>query len=81
VTCGDTAAARFGSGQRKLANHLTETAANDRAVKAVLTWGMTDAHTWLNGIKSHKERQPNRSQRPLPFDENYQSSFPISVEF
>jgi endo-1,4-beta-xylanase len=41
------------------------------AVKAVLTWGMTDAHTWLNGIKSHREKRPNRRQRCLPFDEEY----------
>lgn len=41
------------------------------AVKAVLTWGLTDAHTWLNGIKSHREKQPDRRQRPLPFDADY----------
>jgi endo-1,4-beta-xylanase len=41
------------------------------ATKAVLTWGLTDAHTWLNGIKSHREKQPNRPQRPLPFDADY----------
>ena len=42
-----------------------------RAVKAVLTWGLTDRHTWLNGIKSHHEKQPNRDQRPLPFDPDW----------
>jgi endo-1,4-beta-xylanase len=41
------------------------------AVKTVLTWGLTDAHTWLNGIKSHREKRPDRSQRPLPFDPDY----------
>jgi endo-1,4-beta-xylanase len=46
-------------------------ALESRAVKAVLTWGLTDAHTWLNGIKSHREKQPNRPQRPLPFDPDY----------
>ncbi len=46
-------------------------ALESRAVKAVLTWGLTDAHTWLNAIKSHKEKQPNRQQRPLPFDQDY----------
>jgi endo-1,4-beta-xylanase len=46
-------------------------ALENKAVKAVLTWGMTDAHTWLNGIKSHREKQPNRAQRPLPFDADY----------
>lgn len=43
-------------------------ALESKAVKAVLTWGLTDAHTWLNEIKSHKEKQPNRLQRPMPFD-------------
>lgn len=46
-------------------------ALESKAVKAVLTWGLTDAHTWLNGIKSHKAKQPSRSQRPLPFDADY----------
>ncbi|HEV2274667.1 MAG TPA: endo-1,4-beta-xylanase [Acidobacteriaceae bacterium] len=44
----------------------------DPAVGAVLTWGFTDAHTWLNNISSHKQKRPNRQQRPLPFDQNYQ---------
>jgi endo-1,4-beta-xylanase len=41
-------------------------------VKAVLTWGITDAHTWLN-----QSRQPwalrtdGARQRPLPFDDQY----------
>jgi endo-1,4-beta-xylanase len=46
-------------------------ALESRAVKAALTWGLTDAHTWLNGIKSHREKQPNRPERPLPFDAEY----------
>ncbi len=40
------------------------------AVMAVLTWGVSDAHTWLNN-PMRKQRHPNRPQRPLPFDENY----------
>ena len=40
------------------------------AVTAVLTWGVCDAHTWLNS-PMRKQRHPNRPQRPLPFDENY----------
>jgi endo-1,4-beta-xylanase len=41
-------------------------------VKVVLTWGITDAHTWLN-----QSRQPwvlradGARQRPLPFDDDY----------
>ena len=46
-------------------------ALENRAVKSVLTWGLTDRHTWLNGIKSHREKLPNRPQRPLPFDPDY----------
>jgi endo-1,4-beta-xylanase len=36
-----------------------------RAVKAVLTWGLTDRDTWLNSFKPRKDGLP---QRPLPFD-------------
>lgn len=42
-------------------------------VKACLTWGITDAHTWLN--QTHKaafERPDGTLQRPLPFDNHYQ---------
>jgi endo-1,4-beta-xylanase len=40
-------------------------------VRAVLTWGTTDKNTWLNGAKFRKEH-PDRMQRPLPFDADYQ---------
>ncbi len=46
-------------------------ALDNKAVKSVLTWGLTDKHSWLNGIKSHREKLPNRPQRPLPFDPDY----------
>jgi endo-1,4-beta-xylanase len=36
-----------------------------RSVKAVLTWGLTDADTWLNHSKPRADGLP---QRPLPFD-------------
>jgi len=42
-----------------------------KAVKSVLTWGLTDKHTWLNGTKSHRQKRPNRQERPLPFDADY----------
>jgi endo-1,4-beta-xylanase len=42
------------------------------AVTAVLTWGVSDSHTWLNSGPTHKKKQPNRSQRALPFDSAYQ---------
>lgn len=51
-------------------NYL-DTVLPDPAVKSVLTWGVTDRYTWLNG-PTQKKKQPNRPQRPLPFDDNYQ---------
>lgn len=39
-------------------------------VKAVLTWGVSDAHSWLNGPK-WRVKHPDREQRPLPFDTHY----------
>lgn len=41
------------------------------AVKAVLTWGVADNHTWLNNVPAHNSKRPNRPQRPLPFDRDY----------
>ncbi|HXC95963.1 MAG TPA: endo-1,4-beta-xylanase [Edaphobacter sp.] len=40
-------------------------------VKAVLTWGATDKNSWLNSRKIRKIH-PDRLQRPLPFNENYE---------
>jgi len=41
-------------------------------VKAVLIWGITDAHTWLNQSKQPWALRPDGTpQRPLPFDDNY----------
>jgi endo-1,4-beta-xylanase len=42
-----------------------ETVLADPAVIAVLTWGITDRYTWLNGEDSRPDHQP---ERPLPFD-------------
>jgi endo-1,4-beta-xylanase len=41
----------------------------DPAVIALLTWGITDRYTWLNGEDSRKDGLP---ERPLPFDEKLQ---------
>ncbi len=46
-------------------------ALDNKAVKSVLTWGLTDKHSWLNGSKTHRQKWPNRPQRPLPFDPDY----------
>ena len=41
-------------------------------VRAVLTWGISDAHTWLNQSKQPWALRPDGArQRPLPFDEEY----------
>ena len=42
------------------------------AVTAVLTWGVSDKHTWLNSGPTHHRKQPDRPQRALPFDDAYQ---------
>ena len=44
---------------------------DERAVDAVLTWGLTDRWTWLRGpaaLPSH-QRKDGTQQRPLPFDD------------
>jgi endo-1,4-beta-xylanase len=41
------------------------------AVTAVLTWGVSDNHTWLNNGPTHHKKQPDRPQRSLPFDDAY----------
>jgi len=42
-------------------------------VKALLTWGITDAHTWLNQSKQPWAlRSDGARQRPLPFDDSYE---------
>jgi endo-1,4-beta-xylanase len=51
-------------------NFLSVALANP-AVKSVLTWGVSDRHTWLNDGPTHHRKQPNRPQRSLPFDDNY----------
>jgi endo-1,4-beta-xylanase len=42
------------------------------SVKALLMWGITDAHTWLNQSKQPWAlRADGARQRPLPFDDQY----------
>jgi endo-1,4-beta-xylanase len=43
----------------------------NRAVKMVLTWGVSNRRTWLNDGPTHHRKQPNRPQRSLPFDSEY----------
>ncbi len=44
----------------------------DPAVTDVLTWGVSDNHSWLNSSETHKEKHPGRQERALPFDAEYQ---------
>ena len=48
-------------------------ALENKAVKSVLTWGLTDAHTWLADRRrpNSDDKQPRPPQRPLPFDADY----------
>jgi endo-1,4-beta-xylanase len=41
------------------------------AVRAVLTWGITDRYTWLNG---EGPREDGLAKRPLPFDGEYRAT-------
>ena len=39
-------------------------------VTALLTWGITDRYTWLNGLP-YASRADGKPERPLPFDYDY----------
>ncbi len=43
----------------------------DPAVRAVLTWGITDRYTWLDRESARSDGQP---ERPLPFDADYHAA-------
>lgn len=47
-------------------------------VAAVLTWGITDRYTWLNGAKY--ARADGQPQRPLPFDADYNATAAFFAE-
>jgi endo-1,4-beta-xylanase len=47
-------------------------ALENKKVTAVLTWGVTDNHTWLNDGKSRTKKHPERRERCLPFDDQFQ---------
>jgi endo-1,4-beta-xylanase len=49
------------------ANYL-DLALRDPAVRVVMTWGITDRATWLNGEGGRKDTVPERC---LPFDAAY----------
>jgi endo-1,4-beta-xylanase len=44
-------------------------------VRCLLTWGITDAHTWLNQSKQPWSQRPDGArQRPLPFDDELKAT-------
>ena len=49
--------------------HFLDVALANPAVKLVLTWGVSNRATWLNGGQRHKHT--SRPERPLPFDAQY----------
>ena len=49
--------------------HFLGLALANPAVKLVLTWGVSDRSTWLNG--GQRKKHPTRPERPLPFDAQY----------
>lgn len=46
--------------------HYLDAVLKETAVKAVLTWGVADGHSWLQGER-FRPKHPDRMQRPLPF--------------
>jgi endo-1,4-beta-xylanase len=66
----DDAAQRDAAIAQTYSDYLRVGLANP-AVKLVLTWDLSDRFTWLNEGKTHLKKQPNRSQRSLPFDSDY----------
>jgi endo-1,4-beta-xylanase len=55
----------------KTYRHFLDLALPNPALKAVLTWEITDRFTWLNDGPTHHRKQPDRPQRCLPFDRDY----------
>jgi endo-1,4-beta-xylanase len=79
----DDIAVRDAEIAKTYADYLHVALANP-AVKALLTWGVSDRHTWLNDGPTHHRKQPNRPQRSLPFDREFrpkESFFAIRDSF
>ena len=37
-------------------------------MRSILTWGLSDRYSWINGTFARKDKQPNR---PLPLDGDF----------
>jgi endo-1,4-beta-xylanase len=48
----------------------------DPAVIAVLTWGITDKYTWLNGEDARADKV---KERPLPFDAEMKAKLAVGA--
>ncbi len=52
---------------------ILEVALDEKALRAVVTWGLSDRYTWLTPKYSPKfTRSDGLPSRPLPFDEQFQ---------
>jgi endo-1,4-beta-xylanase len=51
-------------------SRFLDTALDEPAVKMVVTWGLSDRHTWIVRKETHesKWRSDGMPSRPLPFD-------------
>lgn len=57
----------------ELGSHVLDTALENKAVKAVVTWGLSDRYTWLNPEYNPQfKRSDGQPSRPLAFDAEYQ---------
>lgn len=59
-----------GKRDRSIANYYYDflsTVLEQKAVRVVISWGLTDRHTWLSGKAPRSDGQP---VRPLAFDQN-----------
>jgi endo-1,4-beta-xylanase len=61
----------------KMYGSYLRTVLADQAVIAVLTWGITDKYTWLNGEDARADKVP---ERPLPFDAEMQPAPAFAAE-
>lgn len=58
----------------ELGSHVLETALENKAVKAVVTWGLSDRYTWLNpNFSPNFKRSDGQPSRPLAFDAEFRA--------
>ncbi len=67
----DDSAARDAAVARVYRQYVT-TMVTEGGATDILTWGLSDNHSWLNQSKAHQAQHATRTERALPFDEHYQ---------